>query len=101
MQPVQQLKQMVSLLEGERQALAALDLDRILNCAQGKADLCDKLASYAPDQLDEECLGLLDSAKRLNAINRKLRNLIADNVQSRLSLLTGGNQAYSSAPAFA
>ena len=101
MQPVQQLKQMVALLEGERQALAALDLDRILTCAQGKVELCDELARYAPDQLNDECVGLLESAKRLNAINRKLRNLIADNVQSRLTMLTGGNQAYSSAPAFA
>lgn len=100
-QPAQHLKQMVALLEGERQALAALDLERIMTCAQGKGDLCDKLAEFAPEQLDEECLGLLDSAKRLNAINRKLRNLIADNVQSRLSMLTGGSASYSSAPAFA
>lgn len=100
-QPVHHLKQMVALLEGERQALAALDLERIMTCAQGKGDLCDQLAKFTSEQLDEECLGLLDSAKRLNAINRKLRNLIADNVQSRLSMLTGGNASYSSTPAFA
>ena len=101
MQPKQNLKQMVSLLEGERQALAALDLERILTCAQGKSALCDELARYQPEHLDDECRGLLDAARRLNAINRKLRNLIADNVQSRLGMLTGGGIAYSPAPAMA
>ena len=39
------LQQMLALLQGERQALAALDLDRIVNCTDGKLDLCAKLES--------------------------------------------------------
>lgn len=81
------LRQMLALLEGERQALAALDLERIVTCADGKLGLCEKLESIAPADLDEESIGLLDAAKRLNEINRRLRNLIATNVHSRLETL--------------
>ena len=92
------LRQMLALLEGERQALAALDIERINNCTNGKMDLCDQLDKVRPEDLDEECLGLLDAVKRLNEINRRLRNLIATNVQNRLSALTGSGQAYAAAP---
>jgi hypothetical protein len=44
--------------------------------------------------VDEECRGLLDSARRLNEANRKVRNLIAANVSSRLDALTGNSQLY-------
>lgn len=93
----QALHQMIALLEGERQALAALDLERILVCAQGKGDLTDQLGRYRSEYLDEECRGLLDAAKRLNAINRKMRNLIAANVQARLGALTGSVNHYAGA----
>ena len=33
------LQQMLALLQGERQALAALDLERITNCTDNKLDL--------------------------------------------------------------
>lgn len=91
------LRQMLALLEGERQALAALDLDRITNCTQGKMELCDRLDKVRPEELDEECLGLLDAVRRLNTINRRLRNLIASNVQTRLDSMAGAGGTYQGA----
>ena len=87
------LRQMLALLEGERQALAALDLDRIITCADGKQILCDTLDGRGAE-IDEECRGLLDAVKRMNEVNRKLRNLLAANVQARLSSLTGNVAVY-------
>jgi len=88
------LRQMLALLEGERQALAALDIERINNCTNGKMDLCDQLDKVRPEDLDEECLGLLDAVRRLNTINRRLRNLIATNVQSRIDAMAGAPGTY-------
>jgi len=90
------LRQMLALLEGERQALAALDLERILTCADGKVSICERLEKIAGNELDEESIGLLDAAKRLNEINRRLRNLIATNVQSRIEMLGGSHGLYRS-----
>jgi hypothetical protein len=99
------LRQMLALLEGERQALAALDLDRILTCADGKVELCDAIERTSKGALDEECRGLLDAVQRLNEINRKIRNLIAANVEARLGSLTGRVGLYgegrSAAPGYA
>jgi hypothetical protein len=92
------LRQMLALLEGERQALAALDLERIITCADGKQTLCDVLDGRGAE-LDEECRGLLDAVKRMNEVNRKLRNLLAANVQARLSSLTGNVAVYDAARA--
>ncbi len=86
------LRQMLALLEGERQALAALDLERIVTCTDGKMQICNSLDGRG-GEIDEECRGLLDAVKRMNEVNRKLRNLLAANVQSRLSALTGHNAA--------
>ncbi|GAB5348422.1 hypothetical protein [Alteriqipengyuania sp. 357] len=88
------LRQMLALLEGERQALAALDIERITTCSNGKMELCDQLERVRPEELDEECLGLLDAVRRLNTINRRLRNLIASNVQSRLDSMAGAAGTY-------
>lgn len=88
------LRQMLALLEGERQALAALDLERIVTCADGKSDLCSRLETMASPDLDEESVSLLDAARRLNEINRRLRNLIAANVQTRLEMLGGARGVY-------
>jgi len=94
------LRQMLALLEGERQALAALDLERILTCADGKQELCAAIErSSTGIDLDEECRGLLDGVRRLNEINRKLRNLIASNMQARFTALTGSIGIYSQAGA--
>lgn len=90
-----QLRQMLALLEGERQALAGLDLDRILSSAHGKMELCSLLEQCDTSAIDEECRGLLDAVKRLNEINRRLRNVIASNMQARLSALTGSLNLYS------
>lgn len=89
------LRQMLALLEGERQALAALDLERILTCAGGKMDLCAIIDGCDSAALDEESRGLLDAVRRLNAINRRLRNLIASNMQARFAQLTGRAGLYS------
>lgn len=88
------LRQMLALLEGERQALAGLDLERILTCADGKLRLSGELEQVAGGELDEECEGLLNAVRRLNDINRRLRNMIADNVQARLGALTGSSWLY-------
>lgn len=90
------LRQMLALLEGERQALAALDLERIMTCADGKISICERLETITDNDLDEESIGLLDAAKRLNEINRRLRNLISTNVQSRLEMLGGSHGLYRS-----
>jgi hypothetical protein len=91
------LRQMLALLEGERQALAALDLERILTCADGKVELCGRIDQRSQGHLNEETRGLLDAVKRLNEINRKMRNLIAANVEARLSALTGNVGLYGGA----
>jgi hypothetical protein len=88
------LRQMLAVLQQERHALAGLDLDMIMGCASNKADLCGTLADVDTALVDEECRGLLDSARRLNEANRKVRNLIAANVSSRLDALTGNSQLY-------
>ena len=90
----ERLRQMLALLEGERQALAALDLERILTCADGKLDLCAAIERYDTSEVDEECRGLLDAVGRLNEINRKLRNLIASNMQARFNVLTNATGLY-------
>lgn len=90
-----QLRQMLALLEGERQALAGLDLDRIMSSAQDKMALCALLERCDRAEIDEECHGLLDAVRRLNEINRRLRNVIASNMQARLAALTGSVNLYS------
>jgi hypothetical protein len=91
------LRQMLALLEGERQALAALDLERILTSARGKLDLCDLLTETELAELDDESLGLLDSVRRVNETNRRLRNLIATNMAARFATLTGSIRLYNRA----
>jgi len=90
------LRQMLAILESERQALAGLDLERIITCADGKHRLCSELEQVETLHLDEECEGLLNAVRRLNDVNRKLRNMIADNVQARLGALTGTSWLYGS-----
>ena len=90
------LRQMLALLEGERQALAALDLERIMTCADGKTGICARLDGIGKDDLDEETIGLIDAAKRLNEINWRLRNLIATNVKTRMEAMAGSAGMYRS-----
>ena len=54
-----------------------------------------------PALIDEECRGLLDAARRLNEVNRQVRNLVAANVAARLDALTGSPALYRARPAYA
>ncbi len=95
------LRQIVAVLEDERHALAGLDFDGIVGAGQDKNALCDVLADAEPAQVDEECRGLLEAARRLNEVNRQVRNLIAANVSARLDALTGSAALYRASPAYA
>jgi hypothetical protein len=88
------LRHMLAVLEAERQALAGLDLDAILCTAADKEQLCGTLGQAAAVELDEECRGMLDAARRLNEVNRQVRNLVAANVSARLEALTGSPALY-------
>ena len=88
------LRQMLAVLESERHALAGLDVDLIVGCAVRKNILCGRLEDTTAEAVDEECKGLLDSARRLNETNWRVRNLIAANVAARLDALTGQPALY-------
>jgi hypothetical protein len=98
------IRQMLAVLQAERQALAGLDLDAIMGASAQKTALCGTLASSGDTtgalEIDEECRGLLDAARRLNEVNRQIRNLIAANVAARLDVLTGAPALYR-APGYA
>ncbi|MEO5586143.1 MAG: flagellar protein FlgN [Novosphingobium sp.] len=95
------LRQMVAVLQTERQALAGMDLEGIMGCATDKSALCGRMADVDAEVVDAECRGLLDAARRLNEVNRQVRNLIAANVSSRLDELTGSPALYKARPAYA
>lgn len=88
------LRQMLAVLEEERQALAGLDLDAIVGTTRNKDRLCGAIDMFGPSELDEECRSMLDTARRLNEVNRQVRNIIAANVSRRLNALTGSPQLY-------
>lgn len=93
------LRQMVAVLQEERQALAGLDLDGIMGSATAKSAMCDAIDAAGVSQLDDECRGLLEAAKKMNEVNRQVRNLIAANVAARLDAFTGGASVYRTRPA--
>jgi len=93
------LRQMLAVLQAERQALAALDIDGIMGAATDKNALCGTIGGASPGELDGECRGLLDAARRLNEVNRQVRNLIAANVSQRLDAISGGAKTYRPGPA--
>ena len=95
------LRQMLAVLQAERQALAGLDLDGIMGAALDKRALCGRMEQGETGAIDEECRGMLDAARRLNEVNRQVRNLIAANVSSRLDALTGRMPTYRTQPAYA
>ena len=82
-----QLRQMIAALENERQALATLDLDLLTNAVRDKEALCDILEPVSADQLNDETRSLASTARQLNDVNRRVRNLLAANVASRLEAL--------------
>lgn len=89
-----QLGQMIAVLQAERQSLAEMDIDALMISAIGKQELCDDLQQVAPEGLDQQCEGLLRSARQLNEVNRRVRNLLAVNVTARLDALTGSAGLY-------
>ena len=95
------LRQMLAVLEAERQALAGMDIDAVMGAANDKNYLCGALEGAAGVILDDECRALLESAQRLNEVNRQVRNLVAANVTARLNALTGAPQLYRAGPRYA
>ena len=90
------------LVGGSPVALAGMDLDGIMGAANNKSALCGALEGVEDDAVDAECQGLLDAARRLNEVNRQVRNLIAANVSARLDAITGSPQIYrAQSPAYA
>ena len=83
------LRQMIAVLETERQALAGLDADALIASAHEKEGLCDALAEFGPQALDSETRGLAETARQLNEVNRRVRNLLAANVAARIEALGG------------
>ncbi len=81
------LRQMIAVLQRERQALAALDADGLVGAARDKESLCDTLAALEPQMLDGEARSLAETARQLNEVNRRVRNLLAANVAARIEAL--------------
>ncbi len=90
----ERLRQMIAVLQAERQALAAMDLEGLMMSAQSKQSLCSTLEGAKPSAIDAECEGLLITARQLNEVNRRVRNLLAVNVAARLDALTGSTGLY-------
>jgi hypothetical protein len=88
------LRQMVAVLQDERQALAGMDMDGIMGTAMSKGALCAAMEDGKITAIDEECRGLLETARRLNEVNRQIRNLLAANVAARLEAITGSPAIY-------
>ena len=93
------LRQMIAVLERERQALAGLDADELICAARDKNALCDAMADIVPQTLDNETRGLAETARQLNDVNRRVRNLLAANVAARIEAL-GGQRRKSGATYF-
>ena len=89
--PAPALRQMLAVLDSEREALAALDLDAIVLATTDKDALCSAFSpsTDAPEPLDDEARALLLAAKQKNETNRRIRNLLAANVAARLEALSG------------
>ena len=88
------LRQMIAALEEERQALASLDSDGLFESARQKEALCQSLAATAPETLDEEARLLAQTARQMNDVNRRVRNLLAANVAKRLEALGAESHSY-------
>lgn len=89
------LRQMIAVLEDERQALATLDADELWGTTHRKEALCELLGPIGPDALDPEARELVETARTLNDVNRRVRNLLAANVTARLEALGSSSASYS------
>lgn len=92
------LRQMIAVLQDERQALAALDADGLVGSAREKEALCDAIAAIGPEALDGETRVLAETARQLNEVNRRVRNLLAANVAARIEALGGGRRGLGQMP---
>jgi hypothetical protein len=88
------LRQMIAVLEHERQALAVLDADALFEASRAKETLCEVLEPVSSETLDPEARSLAETARRLNDVNRRVRNLLAANVAARLEALGAPRAAY-------
>ena len=93
------LRQMIAVLEEERQALATLDADGLFEASHRKQELCDTLLPFGPDALDPQARDLAKTAQALNDVNRRVRNLLAANVSARLEALGSSQHTYRATPA--
>lgn len=84
------LRQMIAVLQQERQALATLQADALNAVTREKDDLCGRLAMIGAGTLDADARALVETAKSLNDVNRRVRNLLAANVSGRLDALGAG-----------
>lgn len=91
------LRQMIAVLEAERQALATLQPDTLLAVTQEKEGFCDLLLGIGSEAITAEARALAQTAKSLNDVNRRVRNLVAANVSGRLEALgaQSGTQRHS------
>ncbi|MGY6551089.1 MAG: flagellar protein FlgN [Erythrobacter sp.] len=83
------LRQLIAVMESERQALASLDADDLFVIARQKEELCETLSGFDTAALDESTRSLAQTANQLNEVNRRVRNLLAANVASRIEALGG------------
>ena len=83
------LRQMIAVLENERQALAALDADDLHEATRTKEALCNALEPVSEAAMTPEARELAQTAQRLNDVNRRVRNLLAANVSARIEALGG------------
>lgn len=90
------LRQILAVLESERQALAEMDMDLLMLCAQDKGRMCNIIETGTPHSIDAECRGLLEAARHQNEVNRKVRNLLAANVAARIDVLMRAPGIYTS-----
>jgi hypothetical protein len=88
------LRQMLAVLEAERQAIAGLDLDTITMAARDKLGLCDRLENADLASFDEECRAMSRAARDANEVNRQMRNLVAANISARIDMLSGSPRLY-------
>ncbi|MBS7671305.1 flagellar protein FlgN [Croceicoccus gelatinilyticus] len=89
-----ELRQILAVLDAERQAIAALDLDAITIAANDKLALCRSIDGLGPIELDDECKALLMTARDCNETNKQMRNLVAANISNRIDMLTGSPRLY-------
>lgn len=83
------LRQLIAVMERERQALATLDADDLFVIAREKEELCAALGPFGGDALDDTTRRLAETARQLNEVNRRVRNLLAANVAARIAALGG------------